>query len=193
MGADYYLYTEIKRNDGHWHALNGQYYNEKSGNYQMTETYYSGSRSYFSRTYNKLLDIGYAIKFKELSVEVREKEDWADEEDSRVVAVSLNDIRKAVPQIDRHQCCGYVHKAHIWSHEVDGSEIDEYLSAEEYDEISESEKKEYEFYEWDDPMDWYVNLKEICNILNFQITEYMRTNSLWNEPSEIRLVCLVSY
>ena len=193
MGADYYIYTEIRRNDNAWHVLNGQYYNESKNCYEIGATYWSGSRSYFSCTYNKLKDIGSIIQPSELSQEVLEKEDWLDDPDcGHVVSVSLNALRKALPKTTRHQCCGYVHKAHVWSHEVEGSEIDEYLYADGYDELSESEKKEYEFYEWDDPMGWYLHLKEIIEIVNIQIEEYMRVNSMWNEPAEIRIVCILS-
>jgi hypothetical protein len=194
MGADYYIYTEVKRKDGNWHILNGQYYSESDNSYKIAETYWSGSRTYFSRTYNKLRDIGHIIRPSELSPEVFAKEDWMNEDEGDcVIAVSLNELRKAIPRTTRHKCCGYVHKSQLWDYEADGGEIDDYLSAEEYDKLSDAEKKEYEFYEWDDPMDWYIHLKEISTIVNFQINEYMRVNDLWNEPSEIRLVCIVSY
>ena len=194
MGADYYIYTEVKRKDNAWHALNGQYYNESENCYKIAETYWSGSRTYFSRTYNKLKDIGSRINPSDLSKEVLEKENWlADDEGDSVVSISLNTLRKAVPNIARHQCCGYVHKRNIWNHEVEGEEIEDYICAEDYDELSESEKKEYEFYEWDDPTDWYVHLKSILKIVEFQVSEYMSVNHMWSEPSDIRIVCIVSY
>jgi hypothetical protein len=191
VGADYYLYTEVKQDDG-WHVLNGRYYNVSKNRLEMAETYYSGSRTYFSRTYDKLRDIGTIIKTNELSPEVLEKEDWLDEND-RVVSVSINELRQSIPKTSRHQCCGYVHKSQIWNYEIENGEIDEYLSAEEYDELSDAEKNEYEFYEWNDPMDWYLHFKEIVSIVNFQIGEYMRVNHLWHEPTNIRLICIASY
>lgn len=193
MGADYYLYTEVKQNDG-WHVLNGRYYNVSKHKLEIAETYWSGSRTYFSSTYNKLKEIGDVIKPHELSPEVLEKEDWLTEEDSGyIVSVSIHDLRKAIPKTSRHQCCGYVHKNNLWNHEVNGEDIDDYLMAEDYNELSDAEKREYEFYEWDDPTDWYIHLKEILSIVNFQIEEYMRVNMMWNEPTEIRLVCIASY
>ena len=192
MGADYYVYTEIKRKNGSWHVLNGKYYNEKSGNYEIVETYHNGSRSYFSQTYRKLQDIGYSVQFSECSPEVREKEDWLEDNDN-IISVSLSELRKALPKAKRHECCGYVHKRHLWGYEVEGREIDEYLSDEEYNELSEAEKKAYEFYEWDDPMGWYVHIKEIADSVNHQIAEYMRVNTLWSEPTDIRIVCIASY
>ena len=162
MGADYYVYTEVKRKDGAWHALNGQYFNEAANRHEITQTYWNGSRTYFSRTYNKLREIGDVIKPSELSPEVIAKEDWvSDDEGDRVVIVSLRDLRKAIPNTTRHQCCGYVHKRNLWEHEAEGVEIDEYMCAEDYNELSDAEKKEYEFYEWDDPMNWYVHLKDV--------------------------------
>lgn len=194
MGADYYIYTEVKRKDGLWHALNGQYYNESENRYELAETYHSGSRTYFSRTYNKLRDIGTSIKTKNISPEVLVKEEWlVDDDESYVVVVSLNDLRKAIPRTARHQCCGYVHKSQIWNYEVNGDEIDDYVSSEEYDELSDAVKREYEFYEWDDPMGWYIHLKEIVSAVNHQVDEYMMVNCMWNEPSEIRIVCIASY
>ena len=194
MGADYYIYTEVKRKDGTWHALNGQYFNESDNCYKIAETYWSGSRTYFSRTYNKLREIGSSIKRSELSHEVLVKEDWlSDDEEDYIVSVSLSDLRNAIPQTNRHQCCGYVHKRNLWNHEAEGEEIDDYMCAEDYNELSEAEKKEYEFYEWDDPMDWYVHLKSILKIVNFQVSEYMSVNHMYKEPADIRIVCIVSY
>jgi hypothetical protein len=194
MGADYYIYTEVKRKDNTWHALNGQYYNEANNRYEITETYWSGSRTYFSRTYNKLREIGYPINPFELSSEVIAKEEWVTSEDGDyVTAVSIHNLRSAIPNTIHHQCCGYVHKRNIWNHEAEGEEIEDYICAEDYDELSEAEKKEYEFYEWDDPMDWYVHLKSILKIVEFQISEYMSVNHMWTEPSDIRIVCIVSY
>ena len=194
MGADYYIYTEIKRGDNKWHALNGKYYNESTGYDEIAETYWSGSRTYFSRTYDKLRDIGSSIKSSELSPEVLNKEDWlSDDEYDYIVAVALHDLHKAIPKTSRHQCCGYVHKSQLWDYEVENGEIDDYLSAEEYNELSDAEKKEYEFYEWDDPMDWYIHLKDIVEVVNFQVSEYMRVNHMWNEPTDIRIVCIASY
>ena len=194
MGADYYLYTEVKRTDGRWHALNGMYYNESTGHYELAETYHSGSRTYFSQTYNKLREIGSLIKAGDLSKEVLNKELWLDVNDNDyIISVSVNTINQTIPQTSRHQCCGYVHKSHIWDFEIDGDEIEDYLTTEEYCSLSNEEKREYEFYEWDDPMGWYLTLKEIKEIIKFQIDEYMRVNYALNEPPEVRLICIASY
>ena len=194
MGADYYIYTEVKRKDSIWHALNGQYYNESSAADEIAETYWNGSRTYFSQTYNKLKEIGTVIKPSELSAEVLAKEDWLDESDGDyVVSVSLHNLRNALPKTTRRQCCGYVHKSDLWEYEANGSEIEDSLTADEYNELSDPEKKEYEFFEWDDPMGWYVHLKEIISIVDFQIGEYMRVNHMWDEPSDIRIICIASY
>ena len=194
MGADYYIYTEVKRKDNTWHALNGQYYNEHVNSYEITPTYWNGSRTYFSQTYYKLKDIGFVIKPSQLSPEILSKESWLEEDDgNHVVCVSLNELRDAIPKTNRHQCCGYVHKSQLWNYEANGEEIDGYLSAEEYNELSDAEKKEYEFYEWDDPMGWYVHLKEIVGIVDFQVNEYISVNHMYNEHPEIRIVCIASY
>lgn len=76
---------------------------------------------------------------------------------------------------------------------MNGEEIDDYLESDEYNELSDAEKREYEFYEWDDPTGWFINLKEIEAIVNFQIEEYMRVNMMWNEPSDVRVICVASY
>lgn len=192
MSADYYLYTEHKRKDGAWHVLNGKYYNEKSDQYEIGETFHSGSRTYFSQTFRKLQEIGISIDISTVSVEVQEKENWIEPGDS-VIAVSLAELRKVLPRTTRHECCGYVYKGHIWNYEVENEEIDEWLSAEEYNELSDAEKKEYEFFEWDDPMGWYSHIKAIVDIVNRQVKAYMEVNNLWEEPTDIRIVCLASY
>ena len=192
MGADYYLYTEVKRTDNKWHALNGMYYNLSSCEYEISATYHSGSRTYFGKTCRKLKDIGRIIAASEISPEVRNKEDWVEDNDE-IVTVSIGALRNAIPKTSRHQCCGYVHKSHIWAYEVNGEDIDEYLLADEYKDLRDAEQQEYEFYEWDDPTDWHMNLKEILAIIEFQIDEYMRVNCMWDEPADIRLICIESY
>lgn len=193
MASDYFCYTERKRKDGTWHAINGMYYDESVRDYVMSNTYRSGSRSYFGRTYDKMREMGHIICASELSEEVRKVENWFDDDYDSIVAVSLKDIVAAVEKSNRKSCCGYVHKRNIWSHEVEHDEINEYYSAAEYNELTKAEQKEYEFYEWDDPMDWPIHLRGILDSMNYTISTYRAVNSIWNDSGEIRLVCIYSY
>ena len=72
MSVSYYLYTEIKVNNK-WYCINNKFKNMDKGNYELSTTYYSGSRSYFGETYYKLESIGNKIKKNELSDDLKEK------------------------------------------------------------------------------------------------------------------------
>lgn len=192
MGADYYVYTEIKR-DNKWYALNGKYYNEHTNTYEIGPTYTNGSRTYFSNTHNKLKEDGYVITSSELSDDVLAAEDWFADDSDRAVAISLSDMRNALPKSNRHEYCGYVYKQDIYDYENKGDDIYEWLPPEEYMALPEDVKKAYEFYEWSDPAGWFVHYKDILAIVNHQVLEYMNVNHLWNEPEDIRIVCLASY
>lgn len=194
MGADYTLYTEVKRKDGNWHAMNGMYYSEKEEQYVLSETYWNGSRTYFNNTYNKIKEIGKSIKASELSEDVLKKEDWVKEDtDAPIISVSWKELQKAIPKTNRKELSGFVAKRNIWAYENDNDEICEYLSGEMYRALSEEEKKEYEFYEWDDRYGWYSNLKYIAEKVTCQISDYMTVNNMWEEPEDIRIVCVVSW
>ena len=191
MGADYYIYTEIKRN-GEWHSLNGKHYKERTGTYEITPTYTNGSRSYFSNTYNKLRDIGNIVNRPELSTETLAAEDWFSDDSDRAIVVSLTELRNAMPKNNRHEHCGYVYKEDIYNYENENEEIYDWLSPDAYMTLSEDVKKAYEFYEWNDPAGWVVHFKEIIALVNAQIQSYMQVNYLWDEPDDIRIVCLLS-
>lgn len=194
MSADYMLYTEVKHKDGNWHAMNGMYYSEKEEKYILTETYWNGSRTYFNNTYNKLKEIGKSIKASELSEDVLKKENWVKEDaDAPIISVSWKELQKAIPRTNRKELSGFVAKRDIWAYENDNDEICEYLSGEMYRALSEEEKKEYEFYEWDDHYGWYSNLKYIAEKVTYQISDYMTVNNMWEEPEDIRIVCVVSW
>jgi hypothetical protein len=196
MGADYIFYTEVKR-DGVWHAMNGKYYSEEKKDYVLAETYWNGSRSYFGETYNKIKEIGVSVPTKELSEEVLLKESWLTEDDDDdypyAVVVDWKEFAAAIPKTKRKDSCGYVHKSAIWEYEAEGSEIYEYLSGEEYNELSDAVKKEYEFYEWNDPTGWRSYFKEIAKRIDNQIMSYMNVNDMWKAPENIRVVCIMSW
>jgi hypothetical protein len=196
MGADYIFYTEVKR-DGVWHAMNGKYYSEEKKDYVLAETYWNGSRSYFGETYNKIKEIGFSVPTKELSEEVLLKESWLIEDDDDdylyAVAVDWKEFADAIPKTKRKDSCGYVHKRNIWEYEAEDIEINDYLSGSEYNELSEAEKKEYEFYEWDDLTSWQSYFKEIAKRIDNQIMSYMNVNDMWKAPENIRVVCIMSW
>lgn len=194
MGADYMIYTEVKRNNK-WHAVNGMYYSDSEKQYVLAETYWNGSRTYFSRTYDKLNELGRVIRPRDLSEEVLKKEDWLKEEDDDmpIISVDWKTLLSAIPKTDRKELCGYVHKRVLWEYENEDAEIDDYLSGEEYNALSDAEKKEYEFYEWDDPLSWYSYLRVIKEKARHEIHSYMSVNGLWDEPEDFRIVCIVSW
>ena len=57
MSTSYYMYTEVNI-DGKWTCINNRIIDVERNEELMSETYYSGSRSYFGETADKIRDIG---------------------------------------------------------------------------------------------------------------------------------------
>ena len=194
MGADYYIYTEYKdKKSNRWKPLNGQFFDEKLGAYKLGPTYVNGSRTYFARTYDFLRSAGYVVDIKDVSPEILESENWVSSENT-IIAASLTSLKNALqPIANRKECCGYVNKSVIWDHVANGSEIDEWLTAQEYNELSDAEKKIYEFLEWDDSTSWPIHVRDIVNLVVAQKHFYYEINYDDLNDEEIRIVCFVSY
>lgn len=194
MGADYYIYTEYKdKKSNRWKPLNGLFFDEKLTQYKLGPTYVNGSRTYFSRTYDFLRSIGYVADIKDISPEILESEDWVSDENT-IVAASLTSLKNALqPIANRKECCGYVNKSTVWNYVANGTEIDEWLTAQEYNELSDAEKKTYEFLEWDDSTSWPIHIRDIVNLVVAQKHFYYEVNYDDLDDEEIRIVCFVSY
>lgn len=194
MGADYYIYTEYKdKNSNRWKPLNGQFFDEKLGSYKLGPTYVNGSRTYFAKTYDFLRTVGHTVNISDVSPEILEEENWVSNENT-IIAASLTSLKNALQPIqNRKECCGYVSKSDIWEHLANGAEIEDWLTAQDYNELSDAEKQMYEFLEWDDSTSWPIHIRDIVNLVVAQKHFYYEINYGDLDDEDIRIICFVSY
>ncbi len=188
MSTSYYIYTEIKYN-GKWICLNNKIKKVKGEKEEMAVTYYSGSRSYFGETYNKLEAMGDKISKKELSNELREMYgNEKDEFEDYPVVVDFEKMKKCIPKRDLYEHHGYVYKDMVASYLLKEQEdIYEWLDLEEYNKLSDDDKKFYEYFEWNDEQGWFKYFKKIIEHVNWQLYEWQDVNHL-EEVDKVRLV-----
>ena len=188
MSSSYHLFTEGFV-DGKWVCLNA--YLKKNDDYEIVETYYSGSRSYFSSTFDKLEEIGQSVRKEDLSQEVRH---WLGVgERGRTCIVHLEDIRKTMPHAQKYECHGYVEKNMIFlleSNEIE--DIYEYLSPDEYLELDEEVRKSYQYYEWNDAMGWYTHFIDLLERIKWQQYEWNITHNFRSAIENVRILALHS-
>ena len=188
MSTSYFVYTEIKHN-GKWICLNNKIKNIKDEKEKLSVTYYSGSRSYFGETYNKLEAMGDKISKKELSDELREMYgDEKDEFEDYPVVVDFEKMKKCIPERNLYERHGYVHKNMVANYLLKEQEdICEWLDLEEYNNLSDADKKFYEYFEWNDEQGWFKYFKKIIEHVNWQLYEWQDVNLL-EEVDKVRLV-----
>ena len=189
MSADYFIFTEA-RVKGKWYAIGGDvphFVKTDDGlslEMRLTEAYWNESRSCFGETYDKLIQIGRAGRFSELSDDVQklfyfsaEREAAGETMYSDVTIVDYDVFRKyaKTPGHDRH---GFVHKDAIFSFENGDSEELWSVDHEEIAELSEEEKKQYRYYEWDDPFGWLSHFRDIKSAAESEISKFSNANFL---------------
>ena len=82
--------------------------------YHLIETYYSGSRTYFSAACNKLEELGYVITPADLSDTLQNKAtDWG-----CFYAIDVAAMEKCIPRSQRYEHHGYVLKSDIFQLEA---------------------------------------------------------------------------
>lgn len=168
----------------------------KKGTETLSDTYYSGSRSYFREAVDKIEEIGYPINYHELSSELQEHFNWA--EDSlhywNGFAVNPADMRSCFPEDSAlREFCGYVHKNILFSYQTgDIDDIDESLSADEYLALPEAIRKCYSYYEWDSAFGWYKHFKEILEHFRWQKYEWDMANFSCDKEFEFRFIFVIS-
>lgn len=203
MSASYFIYTEVKIND-EWHCINGlmpkfkynwgnhKYENEYE--YELAETYYNGSRSYFGEAYNKLRDIGYGGKFIEMSKELQPLyassiEDEKEGVDSWWHPIFIDyDCFKKYVNPDKFDSHGLVHKNTLFAWENGDAEELWAVDHEELAELTEEEKRAYVYYEWDNPWDWHYYFKIINRYVESQLNAFCDLNGMFNDDYQVRLV-----
>lgn len=213
MGADYYIYTEVKINDKwisidplvpklvdtrkSWresHKYNGEV------EYEHQLTYWNGSRSYFGETFDKLGEIGYTINFADLSDEV--KEHWAGTVEAEAngermyapppVCVDYEKFKRYV-DVNRFDYHRLVHKDQ-WTLYKAGEIEDLYgVDHDAFVELTPEERQCYEYHEWDEPMGWNTYFKHILKCVEKRIIDFEDVNNIWGDSNmQYRIVAIIS-
>ena len=203
MSTYYTIRTEVKMHDG-WHCVDPLILCFKRDNsepeYRLSTTYWSGSRSYFGSTADKLEEMSVACKYDELSAELKKLYDsWKFETENKeeyimrnTYVVPLARIRKAVDSLGGKTNHGIVHKDAIVAFETGELEdIYNTLDPREYTELDPEAKKLYQYYEWDDAMHWGPHLRTILEKAVRRINEFANENWI-EEELEARILMFVS-
>ena len=165
MSTYYFLYTEAVV-DGKRVCLDGYVKRLNKDEMSLTMTYENGSRSYFGDAADEFRQLGYVVKFAELSDELKENFKGWDEDDSGcysdIWAVDWDVFKDAVPDRDEYQYHGWVSKDDMHRYKTHSTDLDiELIDPTEFRNMSPEEKKLYEYFEYDDNMSWEYYFKII--------------------------------
>ena len=206
MSASYIFFVEAKIN-GKWRCINSRvpHFEKKDGvfedkcEYRLHETYWNGSRSYFSRAFEKYCELGHKCKFADISPELRDLyAKWCEDELNggdvftsyyQPVVLDYNTLISSVDEkkFDHH---GLVHKDYIFEYE--NGDLEEIFCAErdETKDLSPEELKAYEYYEWDSWWDWNWGLKELKRRVVFDVQRFEDANDIFYTKMEYRIVAI---
>lgn len=195
MSTYYFVYVEAKVNNK-WYLISGRsprIQDDGTVDFKPNETYYNGSRSYFSNTFDKLRDIGTYGTFADASDDIKEIYKYAveSENDGRtvyedIIFVKYGDFIKWA-DTEEHDSHGVIHKDHIFAFE--NGDLEE-LYGEEHDDLkdlTEEERSQYSYYEWDDPFGWLAHFKDILSLVRPEITKFGEVN-ICPDVQEYRIV-----
>ena len=189
MSTSYFLYTEAYIGDK-WVCINTGF--DVDGKRHLAMTYESGSRSYFCQTADKIEEIGGRLRLEELSEELQGRyESCRDDEFLRILFAEVNIMRGCLPSGQAHEYHGIVLKDAVFAYESgDAEDLYESITPEEYAKLDEVGKQLYQYYEWDNPMGWFVHFKEILEHVQWQIHDWQ---SVYGDEAinKCRVVALV--
>ena len=191
MGNEYHIYTEAKI-DNKWVCINP--YAPKFDKdldltgHNLTQTYWNGSRSYFSETFNKIKNEGYSVKYEDIS-DTLKKYYTEDRADIYAFAIPVNTMKKCVGNGKETECSGFVTEEAIFDYKHNGYEIVDHLTTQEYLELPEEARKLYKAFNWNNPFGWYEHFKDILAHNEFVEYAFFDTNSFIPEKTELRFVC----
>lgn len=171
MSTSYFLYTEAYIDDK-WVCINPGF--DKEGERRLAMTYESGSRSYFGQTADKIEEIGGRLRFEGLSAELQGRyERCRNDEFVRILSAKVDAMRGCLPSGQAHEYHGIVLKDAVFAYESgDIEDLYESITPDEYAKLDDVGKQLYQYYEWDDPMGWFVHFKEILEHVHWQIHDW---------------------
>lgn len=186
MSTYYSVYAEVKVNDK-WYNLNPIYFNEKD---LMKVVPIASGQSYFRETYEELEEDCYMWGLpKDLSKELKTVFNHELDEpldygfnvktygDYYARTVFLVNYGKAVKNRVKEnrptRYRGYALKYSVASFEIGESDsIINWLSVDEYEKLKETEQKEYMYYEWCEPDDWYGKYNDMIKSIDVLLSHF---------------------
>lgn len=202
MSSSYVFFVEANIN-GIWRCINSQVPEFYRGGareflgdvkYHLMDTFWNGSRSYFSQAFEKFVELGRELTFSDLSKELKDRYSVYVEEEKvsgniyfRPVSVDADVLFSYVDEkkYDHH---GLIHKDKIFDYEH--CELDELVETDskKLKELSKKELSAYEYYEWDDKFNWNWGLKELKRNAVLDITRFESMNSIFDEKINYRII-----
>ena len=203
MSTYYEIHTEVKVGEV-WHCVDPlvlhvktQYHEQE---YILGSTYENGSRSFFGRSADKLQELSERFTFDDLSEELKADfmkwrippEEIPDEVMRYSYCIPLDQVRKAVSKINGKANHAIVPKDQIVAFETgDADGIYDHISPKEYSKLDEEAKKVYQYYEWDDWMQWECHFKKILESADWHIGEFLNANCI-ESIKESRLILTIT-
>ena len=113
---------------------------------------------------------------------------WQRYYDESCYVVPLQALKDALPPKGVYQYHGVYHKDAIYAFEHgETEELYDSVSPEEYKEMPEEMRKCYQYYEWNDSMDWPYHFKIIIDRANVRLFDWKEFSFEFEDP-EVRLV-----
>jgi len=203
MSTYYEIHTEVKFGEV-WHCVDPlvlhvktQYHEQE---YILGSTYENGSRSFFGRSADKLQELSERFSFDDLSEELKADfmkwrippEEIPDEVMRYSYCIPLDQVRKAVSKINGKANHAIVPKDQIVAFETGEADgIYDHISPKEYSKLDEEAKKVYQYYEWDDWMQWECHFKKILESADWHIGEFLNANCI-ESIKESRLILTIT-
>lgn len=191
MSTSYYLYGAQDVN-GKLICINPSF--SIDGENRIAATYKNWSRSYFGETANKLEVLGMQISFDELPEEIKAQFRFGSSSDTKlpVYEISLDALENCIPKGQRHEHHGIYSKDRVFAFESGEIEdlFEDDISPEKYVILDEKYRQKYVYYEWDDPMGWFVHVKEILEHLKWQISDWESVH-FFNEDNNKYFLLLI--
>ena len=203
MSTYYSIHTEV-RIGGAWHCVDPLVLHLKTDHsdqeYALSPTYENGSRSYFGRTADKLEKMSGRFCFDDLSEELKDyymkwrlaPEEIPEEATQFSRCVSVESIREAVQSLRGKSRHALAHKDSIVAFESgEADDIYNEIDPEDYSKLDDEAKKVYQYYEWDDPMEWECHFREILKCVNRNIAAFASVNYL-AEITDARIILTIT-
>lgn len=203
MSTYYNFYTEANVN-GTWYCIDPRVLQLERGDramsYVINNTYWNGSRSYFSEAYDKLEEIASRIKLEDTSAEFRMHKILNWNGDDSKIAPYYDQILYAIPyrrlcelyeRSKRPENCGLYKKSDIALYE-DGTLEDLYereIDPEKYSALVDEARRIYQYYEWSDPMSWRFQIPILYKLVEARIREFEDVNFLECDDVRILMYC----